>query len=132
MEAMKKAFSPEFRNRLDSIISFGALPESVVLQIVTKFVAELEVKLLEKKVTLELTDKAKEYLAHKGYEPAYGARPLSRLIQNELKRPLADELLFGKLVKGGHVEVDSDDSKLLFKYSVPVEKSKFTKKIKTN
>ncbi|MEZ4741390.1 MAG: ATP-dependent Clp protease ATP-binding subunit ClpA [Bdellovibrionota bacterium] len=115
-EALRKAFTPEFRNRLDAIISFGALSEHVVLKVVDKFLHEVERKLAEKKVKFFVTERARKFLANTGYEPAYGARPLNRLIQDKVKRPLADELLFGKLVKGGSVEIDFSDGELKFSY----------------
>ena len=107
-KALEKVFSPEFRNRLDAIINFGQLPNEVISMVVDKFVSELDVLLAEKKVTIDLTPEAREWLAKKGYSPQYGARPMARVIQNEIKRPLADEILFGQLVNGGHVEVDVD------------------------
>ena len=115
IEALKKAFSPEFRNRLNGIISFGFLPESVVLKIVKKFIAELERKLASKKIKLELTDAALKYLADKGYDPANGARPLARVIENEIKKPLSQMILFEDLSRGGVVLIDYDEeqSKLL-------------------
>lgn len=116
-EAIKQAFSPEFRNRLDGIIRFNSLPEQVMHQIVDKFVAEISAKLKQKRVELKLTDTARSWLAKKGYDPAYGARPMRRLIQEKLKKPLADELLFGNLKSGGMVIIDCDDDKLIFKYT---------------
>ncbi|MEM9115277.1 MAG: ATP-dependent Clp protease ATP-binding subunit ClpA, partial [Myxococcota bacterium] len=107
-KALEKVFTPEFRNRLDATITFGHLPEEVILMVVDKFVNELDVVLAEKKVTIDLTPEARSWLAKTGYSEKYGARPMARLIQNEIKRPLADEILFGKLVQGGHVEVDVD------------------------
>ncbi|AXS40887.1 ATP-dependent Clp protease ATP-binding subunit ClpA [Breoghania sp. L-A4] len=104
-EAINKLFSPEFRNRLDSIIAFGNLPAEVVHQIVTKFVMQLEAQLADRGVTFELTDEAVQWLAEKGYDDRMGARPLARVIQEHIKRPLADEVLFGKLKKGGTVKV---------------------------
>ncbi len=109
-KALERTFSPEFRNRLDSIINFGQLPEDVILMVVDKFINELDVLLAEKKVTIDLTDEARNWLASKGYSEQYGARPMARVIQNEIKRPLADEILFGKLVNGGHVELDVDEN----------------------
>lgn len=104
-EAINKLFSPEFRNRLDSIISFGSLPKEVVHEVVRKFVIQLEAQLSERGVTFELTDEAIEWLADKGYDEHMGARPLSRVIQEHIKKPLADEVLFGKLKSGGVVKV---------------------------
>ena len=115
--AIKETFSPEFRNRLDAIITFAPLPETVVLQVVDKFLAEVSTKLAAKKVVFEASDGARRWLAERGYQPAYGARPLARLIQDEVKKPLADELLFGRLSKGGRVVVDVAGGKLTFTFS---------------
>lgn len=104
-EAINKLFTPEFRNRLDATISFGALPKEVVYEVVRKFVIQLEAQLSERGVTFELTDEAVEWLADKGYDERMGARPLSRVIQEYIKKPLADEVLFGKLKSGGIVKV---------------------------
>jgi ATP-dependent Clp protease ATP-binding subunit ClpA len=114
MEIIKRTFSPEFRNRLDAIIQFKPLDGATIAHVVDKFIAELEMQLLEKHVTLELTSKAREWLAEHGFDPAMGARPMTRLIQENIKRPLAEELLFGKLAAGGHVKVDEADGKLGF------------------
>ncbi|MBD3798890.1 ATP-dependent Clp protease ATP-binding subunit ClpA [Sulfuricurvum sp.] len=116
-EALKSFFTPEFRNRLDGVIEFGALPLSVVEGIVDKFIRELNVQLKAKKVTLLLSDKAKTYLATIGYDKAMGARPLGRVISEKIKDPLVDEMLFGRLSKGGVVSVDYRDT-LMFDYSV--------------
>ena len=105
-QAVKDIFSPEFRNRLDGIISFAPLAEEVVLSIVDKFLGDVRQKLAKQKVHLEITDAARRFLARTGYVPAYGARPLARIIQEQLKKPLADELLFGKLAQGGQALVD--------------------------
>ncbi|MDX2053903.1 MAG: ATP-dependent Clp protease ATP-binding subunit ClpA [Polyangiaceae bacterium] len=112
--AMKNTFSPEFRNRLDARISFDPLSPEVMEKVVSKFMRELDEQLKERQVTISLTDKALTYLADKGYDKDNGARPLARLIQDEVKRPLSDELLFGALEKGGHVAVDFRDGKLVF------------------
>ncbi len=109
-KALERVFSPEFRNRLDAVIQFGQLPSEVISMVVDKFVSELDVLLAEKKVTIDLTPEAREWLAAKGYSREYGARPMARVIQNEIKRPLADEILFGRLVNGGHVEIDVDEA----------------------
>jgi ATP-dependent Clp protease ATP-binding subunit ClpA len=106
-EAYKRMFSPEFRNRLDAKVDFKPLDPRVMGQIVDKFVAELSTQLAERKVTISLTEAARAYLAEKGYDPMNGARPLARVIQDEVKRPLTDELLFGKLANGGAVKVDA-------------------------
>jgi ATP-dependent Clp protease ATP-binding subunit ClpA len=115
----KRMFSPEFRNRLDARIAFNSLTAEVMGHIVDKFIRELDGQLVAKHVSLEVTEEAREYLAEKGYEPDFGARPLARIIQEEVKRPLGEELLFGKLEKGGRVVVDLDvpNKKLVFRYS---------------
>jgi len=104
-EAINKMFTPEFRNRLDAVIPFASLPPEVIAKVVEKFVFELEAQLQDRNVTIELTDEANDWLARKGYDEKFGARPLSRVIQEHIKRPLADELLFGKLKGGGVVRV---------------------------
>ncbi|SFJ34498.1 ATP-dependent Clp protease ATP-binding subunit ClpA [Jannaschia pohangensis] len=103
--AIERTFTPEFRNRLDAVISFGALPKETILQVVEKFVLQLEAQLLDRGVTIELTKAAAEWIADKGYDDKMGARPLGRVIQEYVKKPLAEELLFGKLAKGGLVKV---------------------------
>src|SRR5258706_8173623 len=115
---MERLFVPEFRNRLDAIVSFLSLPPEVVERIVDKFVMELDAQLNEKKVFLELTAAARKYLAEKGYDPTFGARPMARLIQQEVKRALADEILFGRLKDGGKVTIDIDEAgeALTFRY----------------
>jgi ATP-dependent Clp protease ATP-binding subunit ClpA len=110
MEAIKRMFTPEFRNRLDAIISFRALDHAVILRVVDKFLMQLEEQLQEKKVEPVFTQKLKEHLAQKGFDPLMGARPMARLIQDTIRRALADELLFGKLAHGGKVTVDVDES----------------------
>ncbi len=111
--AIERTFTPEFRNRLDAVISFLPLPKSVILQVVEKFVLQLEAQLMDRNVTIELTKPAAEWLADKGYDDKMGARPLGRVIQEEIKKPLAEELLFGKLAKGGVVRVSIKDGNLL-------------------
>jgi len=118
-EAIEKMFTPEFRNRLDSIIGFAALGAEVVAKVVDKFIMELEAQLEDRSVMIELTDAARAWLATKGYDKLYGARPLSRVIQEHIKKPLAEELLFGKLAKGGLVMVDIEDEKPVFTYPKP-------------
>jgi ATP-dependent Clp protease ATP-binding subunit ClpA len=108
MEAINRLFSPEFRNRLDAIIPFGSLPVPVIHQVVQKFVMQLEAQLAERRVTFDLTDEAIAWLADKGYDERMGARPLARVIQEHIKKPLADEVLFGRLKKGGTVRVVVD------------------------
>ena len=115
-EAIEKMFTPEFRNRLDAIIGFSSLSSEVVSKVVDKFVMELEFQLEDRNVMIELTDGAREWLAKKGYDPKFGARPLGRVIQEHIKKPLAEELLFGKLTKGGVVVVKIEDGKPVFDY----------------
>ena len=105
-------FTPEFRNRLDAMISFAALPKEVILQVVEKFVLQLEAQLMDRNVQIELTPEAAEWLADKGYDDKMGARPLGRVIQEHIKKPLAEELLFGKLAKGGLVQVMVRDGEI--------------------
>jgi len=114
MAEIERMFSPEFRNRLDAVISFGALPKEVILQVVEKFVLQLEAQLMDRNVAIELTPEAAEWLAERGYDEKMGARPLARVIQEHIKKPLAEELLFGKLAKGGtvRVAVDADADEL--------------------
>ncbi len=113
MEILKKSFTPEFRNRLDAIIQFAALEIDSIMRVVDKLVVELEAKLGNNNVTLELDDSAREWIAERGYDPKMGARPMARIIQEQIKRPLAEELLFGNLEDGGHVRVTvSEDGEL--------------------
>ena len=121
-EAIKKMFTPEFRNRLDAIIHFEALNPTVVLNVVDKFLIELESQLEGKKVGLVVSDDARRYLADRGYDPKMGARPMARVIQNEIKKILADELLFGALAQGGEVRVDVADGKLVCESKSAVKK----------
>jgi ATP-dependent Clp protease ATP-binding subunit ClpA len=118
-EAIKKMFSPEFRNRLDATIRFSGLSLEIIARVVDKFVLELEVQLADRKVVIELSDEARAWVAEKGYDKIYGARPLARFIQEHLKKPLAEELLFGRLRKGGTVSVSLEDSKLAFAFLDP-------------
>jgi ATP-dependent Clp protease ATP-binding subunit ClpA len=113
-KAVKKFFAPEFRNRLDAVIKFGKLDHKVVEQIVKKFVGDLNSQLKDKGIEIVLTTKAAKYLAERGYDSKMGARPLARLIDNELKSPLSRRVLFGDLVDGGRVTVDIVDDKLDF------------------
>ncbi|MBT4284820.1 MAG: ATP-dependent Clp protease ATP-binding subunit ClpA [Rhodobacteraceae bacterium] len=108
--AIERIFSPEFRNRLDAVISFASLGRKIITKVVEKFVLQLEAQLMDRNVTFELSQKAAEWLGEKGYDEKMGARPLARVIQEEIKKPLADELLFGKLAKGGIVKVDLKDN----------------------
>ncbi|PJN95108.1 ATP-dependent Clp protease ATP-binding subunit ClpA, partial [Amaricoccus sp. HAR-UPW-R2A-40] len=110
--AVERQFTPEFRNRLDAVISFQPLPREVILQVVEKFVLQLEAQLLDRNVQIELTPEAAAWLGEKGYDDKMGARPLGRVIQENIKKPLAEELLFGKLTKGGLVQVTVADGAL--------------------
>ena len=116
-DAIKRMFTPEFRNRLDAVIPFSGLAPEIVARVVDKFVMELEAQLGDRGVDIELSEGARNWLATRGYDQAFGARPLARVIQEHIKRPLADELLFGKLAKGGHVRVAVKDDKLVFDIS---------------
>ena len=109
MADIKRMFTPEFRNRLDSIISFRALDEDIILRVVDKFLMQLEEQLHEKKVEAVFSENLRKFLGKKGFDPLMGARPMSRLIQDMIRKALADELLFGKLVSGGRVNVDLDE-----------------------
>jgi ATP-dependent Clp protease ATP-binding subunit ClpA len=121
LEAVNKMFTPEFRNRLDAVIRFGNLTPDIMHRVVDKFVAELEVQLADRQVIIEVGEDARAWLAVKGYDRLYGARPLARIIQEHIKKPLAEELLFGKLAKGGLVlvKVDKDGDKLSFDFPPP-------------
>ncbi|MGJ8588606.1 MAG: ATP-dependent Clp protease ATP-binding subunit ClpA [Yoonia sp.] len=119
--AIERTFTPEFRNRLDAIISFGALPKEVIMQVVEKFVLQLEAQLIDRNVHIELTKAAAEWLADKGYDEKMGARPLGRVIQEHIKKPLAEELLFGKLVKGGVVKVGVKKGELDLTFEEPAQ-----------
>jgi ATP-dependent Clp protease ATP-binding subunit ClpA len=114
-EVLRRLFTPEFRNRLDSIIQFQPLDPVTVVRVVDKLVVELESQLVEKNVTIELDDEARDWIANRGYDPEMGARPMARVIQEYIKRPLAEELLFGKLTDGGHVHIVIEDDELLIK-----------------
>lgn len=126
-EAITKMFSPEFRNRLDAIVPFKALKQATVAKVVDKFMAQLEAQLSEKNVTIHLSDDAREYLAKLGYDPAMGARPLGRVIQEKIKKPLAEELLFGDLVNGGVVKIDVKNNEL--KFNIKPEKQNQKKSV---
>jgi ATP-dependent Clp protease ATP-binding subunit ClpA len=110
MADIKRMFTPEFRNRLDAIIPFAALSSDIVMRVVDKFLMQLEDQLHEKKVEITFTDALKAFLGKKGFDPLMGARPMARLIQDTIRRALADELLFGRLSNGGHVTVDVDEA----------------------
>jgi len=113
-EELKRMFSPEFRNRLDARVRFNPLSPEVMGRIVDKFIRELEQQLGERKVTIRLTDAARALLAEKGYDPQFGARPLGRVIQQEVKKPLSEQLLFGRLEKGGEVTLDAKEGEIVF------------------
>jgi ATP-dependent Clp protease ATP-binding subunit ClpA len=115
--AINTLFAPEFRNRLDAIVSFSPLDHPTTERVVDKLIKELEAQLAEKRVTIKLTDRARNYLAKKGYDPDYGARPLRRLIMKEVGDALTEEILFGKLARGGTAEVDEQEGGLVFNYS---------------
>ncbi len=122
MEVIRKGFSPEFRNRLDAVVQFQALGFDHILRVVDKFLIELEAQLHEKNVSLSATPTARDWLAQHGFDPLMGARPMSRLIQDKIKRPLADELLFGKLLGGGRVSIDVLDGELVVEAQSEPEK----------
>jgi ATP-dependent Clp protease ATP-binding subunit ClpA len=113
-EAIKRVFTPEFRNRLDAVVAFKSLTPEIIRLVVQKFIMQLEAQLADRHVTIETSDDAADWLAKNGFDELYGARPLGRVIQENIKKPLADEILFGKLVKGGHVKVVLRDGKLAF------------------
>jgi ATP-dependent Clp protease ATP-binding subunit ClpA len=123
-DAINRMFMPEFRNRLDAIIGFEHLTPAVVSHVVDKFIARLEAQLADRHIAIALTDAARGWLAEKGYDRSNGARPLARLIAEKIKKPLADEVLFGKLSKGGTVRIDLNDGELAFAF----EKSAHPKK----
>lgn len=118
-EAIKRSFTPEFRNRLDAIISFAALPPAIVAQVVDKFIMQLEAQLSERQVEISLSIEARAWLASIGFDPQMGARPLARVIQDKIKKPLAEELLFGRLSKGGLVKIGFDGTALTFAIEPP-------------
>ena len=118
-EAIERMFSPEFRNRLDAVIGFSSLTPEVMVRVVDKFIMELEGQLGDRNVTIELSDEARAWLARKGHDATFGARPLARVIQEHIKKPLAEELLFGKLAKGGMVRAHVEDGKIAFSYPPP-------------
>ncbi|MBY6046151.1 ATP-dependent Clp protease ATP-binding subunit ClpA [Vannielia litorea] len=119
--AIERTFTPEFRNRLDAVISFAPLGKSTILSVVEKFVLQLEAQLMDRDVTIELTPKAAEWLADKGYDDKMGARPLGRVIQENIKKPLAEELLFGRLMKGGIVKVGIKDGEIDLRIEEPAK-----------
>jgi ATP-dependent Clp protease ATP-binding subunit ClpA len=119
-QAIERLFSPEFRNRLDAIVNFNSLSLETMETIVEKFVLELEAQLRERRVAITLAPEARAYLARKGYDPTYGARPLARLVQTEVRDPLTDQILFGALENGGTVKIGLDGDKLTFTPEAPV------------
>ncbi|MBP8019387.1 MAG: ATP-dependent Clp protease ATP-binding subunit ClpA [Hylemonella sp.] len=129
MADIKRLFTPEFRNRLDAMVGFKALDENVIMRVVDKFLLQLETQLTEKKVDVTFTDKLRKHLAKKGFDPLMGARPMQRLIQDTIRRALADELLFGRLIDGGRLTVDLDDKDevLLDIQPLPKKESKAAK-----
>ncbi len=124
MEAINKLFTPEFRNRLDGIIQFNSLNSKTIAHVVDKFIIELETQLEEKGATLEVESGAREWLAIRGFDPAMGARPMARVIKEHIKKPLAEELLFGSLASGGHVVIRVKDDELCFDYVDAKEKKR--------
>jgi ATP-dependent Clp protease ATP-binding subunit ClpA len=123
-EAVKRMFTPEFRNRLDAIVPFAYLGRATVARVVDKFILQLELQLAEQNVDVSFDDEAKGWLAEKGYDRLYGARPMGRLIQDQIKQPLAEELLFGKLSDGGEVHVSIKDGKPVFELTPAPPKGK--------
>ncbi|HEX3128906.1 MAG TPA: AAA family ATPase, partial [Thermoanaerobaculia bacterium] len=115
--AIERLFSPEFRNRLDARVKFNALTPDLMERIVEKFIRELGRQVAEKKVRIEITDEARKLLAEKGYDPAFGARPLGRVIEETVKRPLTEELLFGKLQGGGKAMVEAEAGEIVVRTS---------------
>ena len=124
MEAIERMFTPEFRNRLDSVISFSGLSEEIVGRVVDKFIMQLEEQLADRGVTIALDRPARDWLARKGYDPRFGARPLARVIQEHVKKPLSEELLFGKLVGGGAARIGLKKGELTFRYQKPPPSSR--------
>ncbi|HEX5776314.1 MAG TPA: ATP-dependent Clp protease ATP-binding subunit ClpA [Caulobacteraceae bacterium] len=121
-EAIKRIFTPEFRNRLDAIVAFKPLTPEIIRMVVQKFVLQLEAQLADRNVTIETSDEAADWLAKNGFDELYGARPLARVIQEEIKKPLADDILFGRLSRGGHVKVVLKDGKIAFEFDPPAGK----------
>ena len=128
VEALDKLFNPEFRNRLDSIISFSSLPDKVIARVVEKFIVELETQLDNKNVFIQISEKAALWIGKEGYDENMGARPLSRLIQEKIKKPIAEQILYGKLSKGGNIKLDIKNNELTFEY-LPFKKSVNKKKV---
>ena len=124
IKAIEKMFSPEFRNRLDEVINFNSLNLDIMKKVVDKFMKELNGQLAVKKVTLTISNRVRTWLAKKGYDPQYGARPLARVIQAEIKDALSDEILFGRMQKGGAVGIDLKNDQLVFDYGLVERKSR--------
>jgi ATP-dependent Clp protease ATP-binding subunit ClpA len=122
MGDIKRLFTPEFRNRLDAIVGFKALDENVIMRVVDKFLLQLEGQLAEKKVEVTFSDTLRKHLAKKGFDPLMGARPMQRLIQDTIRKALADELLFGRLTEGGRLSVDIDDKEEVLLDITPLPK----------
>jgi ATP-dependent Clp protease ATP-binding subunit ClpA len=120
--ALKRLFTPEFRNRLDAVVAFKPLTPEIIRMVVQKFVLQMEVQLADRNVTISLSDDAADWLAKNGFDELYGARPLARVIQEHIKKPLADDILFGRLTRGGHVRVMLKDSKIDFEIESAPEK----------
>jgi ATP-dependent Clp protease ATP-binding subunit ClpA len=118
-KAIQRLFAPEFRNRLDAIVAFKALDSETIKSVVSKFIIQLEAQLADRNITIELTDEAADWLAKNGFDELYGARPLARTIQEHIKKPLADDILFGRLTRGGHVKVTLKDGKIAFDVTGP-------------
>jgi len=118
-KAIQRLFAPEFRNRLDAIVAFKALDSETIKSVVSKFILQLEAQLADRNITIELTDEAADWLAKNGFDELYGARPLARTIQEHIKKPLADDILFGRLTRGGHVKVTLKDGKIAFDVEGP-------------
>ena len=123
VEAIERMFTPEFRNRLDAIIPFASLGKDVIRRVVDKFIMQLDIQLADRNVEIELSEAARNWLADRGYDERYGARPLGRVVQEHIKKPLADELLFGQLVSGGIAFVDVVDDALSVTVKPPPQKA---------
>ena len=126
LKEVEKLFSPEFRNRLTETVSFERLSPDVMVQIVEKFIKQLDIQLKARKVNLSLSESATQWLATQGYDEIYGARPLARLIQRKIRQVLAEEMLFGKLTDGGIVAIDTKDDELAFEYQTATETAEET------